>query len=416
MNIETKSQPIDYHWVAKAYRQVKQGGKAAGVDGQSMLDFEIRLNDNLYKLWNRMTSGSYMPPPIRAHEISKSDGAKRKLGIPTVGDRIAQRVVKNYMEPRLEAIFQPDSYGYRPGRGAHQALESCLRNCREYSWVIDLDIKGYFDNIDHELLMQAVKHHFKEKWVLMYVERWLKAPIIEKDGKKEARHQGTPQGGVISPLLANLFLHYAVDKWLSVNHSHIKYERYADDIVVHCRSRVEAEELLVKLKARLLSLKLSVNEAKTKIVYCKRGTRKENFPEISFTFLGHHFRPYKARTRSGKYFLSFGPQIGARAAKKIVSELRGMQLHRKTGTTLNELAEELNPKLRGWINYYGKYGGRKFKYVLNLLNIRLLKWVRWRYKLKGRTGKIIEKLKLYYKRSPNLFAHWQIGIRPLRAC
>jgi len=416
MNIETKSQPIDYYQVAKAYRQVKRGGKASGVDGQSMLDFEIRLNDNLYKLWNRMTSGSYMPPPIRAHEISKSDGTKRKLGIPTVGDRIAQRVVKNYMEPRLEAIFQPDSYGYRPGRNAHQALESCLRNCREYSWVIDLDIKGYFDNIDHELLMQAVRHHFKEKWVLMYVERWLKAPIIQKDGKKEARGQGTPQGGVISPLLSNLFLHYGLDKWLSVNHSHIRYERYADDMVVHCRSRVEAEELLVKLKARLVALKLRVNEAKTKIVYCKRGTRKEKYPEVSFTFLSHHFRPYKARTRTGKYFLSFGPQIGTRAAKKIVSELRGMRIHKKTRTTLNELAEELNPKLRGWINFFGKYGGRKFKYVLHLLNTRLFKWVRWRYKLKGRTGKIIEKLNLFYKRSPNLFAHWQFGLRPLRAC
>jgi group II intron reverse transcriptase/maturase len=319
------------------------------------------------------------------------------------------------MEPRLEVIFKPDSYGYRPGRNAHQALESCLQNCRQYSWVIDLDIKGYFDNIDHELLMRALKHHFKERWVLMYVERWLKAPIIQKGGEKEARHQGTPQGGVISPLLSNLFLHYALDRWLSVNYSQVRYERFADDMVVHCRRKVEAESMLSKLKERLASLKLQVNATKTKIVYCKNGIRKERYPEVSFTFLGHQFRPCKVKTRTGKYFLGYAPQIGMRAAKKIIAELRRMRIHKKTSTSLHQLAAELNPKLRGWISYYGKYGGSKFRYILHILNTRLHKWVRWRYKLKGRPGKIIEKLKKLCVQSPNLFAHWQLGVRPLRA-
>lgn len=415
MQIATKSQPVDYYQVARAYRQVKKGGKAVGIDGQSMVAFEKRINDNLYKLWNRMTSGSYMPPGIREHEIPKSDGRKRKLGIPTIGDRIAQRVVKNYMEPRLEKIFLSGSYGYRGGRNAHQAIESCIYNTREYSWVIDLDIQGYFDNIDHELLMQAVRRHFEEKWVLLYVERWLKVPIIRPDGREERRSKGTPQGGVISPLLSNLFLHYVFDAWFSLHYKGLKFERFADDIVVHCRSRQEAEELLTSLRERFLACKLTINEAKTKIAYCKRAGRKESYSEVSFNFLGHCFRPYKARTKRGECFLSFGPHIGQAAAKKITRELRGMQIHRKTGKSLSELAEELNPKIRGWINYFGRYGGNRFNYVLHLLNIRLCKWVKWRYKLRGRTGRVIGKMKRFYEERPKLFAHWCFGIRPIRA-
>ena len=415
MKIETKSQPVEYYWVAKAYRSVKKGGQAVGVDEQSMKDFERKLNDNLYKLWNRMSSGSYMPPPIREHEIPKTDGQKRKLGIPTVSDRIAQRVVKDYMEPKLEKVFHPSSYGYRPGRNAHQALQSCMENCWKYSWVIDLDIKGFFDNIDHELLMRAVRHHFKEKWVLLYVERWLKAPIIQEDGRQQAREKGTPQGGVVSPLLANLFLHYAIDHWLKNCNPEIRFERYADDCVLHCHSKFEAETLLDKLKERLESLKLRLHETKTKIVYCKQSRRQEKFSEISFTFLGHYFRPNKVRTKEGRNFLSFGPEIGKSAAKGIIAELRRMQIHRRTGSTIEQLAQELNPKLQGWISYYRSFGGGKFKYILHLLNIRLLKWVRWRYKLQGRTGKIISKMLGFYQANPKLFAHWKMGIKPMRA-
>lgn len=415
MKIETKSQPVEYYWVAKAYRSVKKGGQATGVDGQSMEGFEKKLNDNLYKLWDRLSSGSYMPPPIREQEIPKSDGQNRKLGIPTVSDRIAQRVVKDYMEPKLEKVFHPSSYGYRPPKNAHQALQSCVGHCRRYSWVIDLDIKGFFDNLDHELLMRAVSHHFKERWILLYVERWLKAPIIQADGQKRTREQGTPQGGVISPLLANLFLHYAIDHWLKLHHSEIRFERYADDSVLHCSSKTEAETLLSKLKERVENLKLELHGSKTKIVYCKQSRRQGSFSEVSFTFLGHYFRPHKARTREGRSFLSFGPEISKSAAKGIIAELRRMRIHRRTGKTIEQLARELNPKLRGWISYYRSYGGSKFKYILHLLNIRLLKWVRWRHKLRGRTGKIIDKMLGYYQANPNLFAYWKMGIKPMRA-
>lgn len=415
MKIETKSQRVEYYWVAKAYRSVKKGGQATGVDEQSMEDFEKQLNDHLYKLWNRMSSGSYMPSPVREYEIPKTDGQKRKLGIPTVSDRIAQRVVKDYMEPKLEKVFHPSSYGYRPGRNAHQALQTCVENCRKYSWAIDLDIKGFFDNLDHELLLRAVRHHFKEKWILLYVERWLKAPIIQADGQRQTREGGTPQGGVISPLLANLFLHYAIDQWLKLRHPTLKFERYADDCVLHCRSKSEAERVLSDLKIRLERLKLRLHESKTKIVYCKQSRREVMYPEVTFTFLGHYFRPYRARNKEGKSFLSFGPEIGKSASKAIIASLRRMQLHRKTGRSIEQLAQELNPKLQGWISYYRRYGGSKFRYILHLLNIRLLKWVRWRHKLRGRTGKIIDKMLMYYHANPKLFAHWRMGIKPMRA-
>ena len=414
MNIETKSQPVDYYRVAQAYRSVKNGGQAAGVDKQNMEGFERKLNGNLYKLWNRLSSGSYMPPPIREHEIPKTDGQMRKLGIPTITDRIAQRVVKDYMEPKIERVFHRSSYGYRPHKNAHQALQACTENCRKYSWVIDLDIKGFFDTIDHELLMQAVKHHFKESWVLLYVERWLKAPIVGKDGVAIPRSRGTPQGGVISPLLANLFLHYAIDEWLRIHYAGIKFERYADDCVLHCSSQLEAARLLDKLKERLERLGLALHETKTKIVYCKCSGRGEGYPEVSFTFLGHYFRPYKARNRKGRNFLSYGPEIGKSASKRIMAELRRLQIHKRTWMGIGQLAHELNPKLQGWISYYRNHGGNKFKYMLHLLNIRLLKWVRWRHKLKGSVGKVISKMLAYYGANPKLFAHWKMGIKPLR--
>lgn len=380
-----------------------------------MLEFEKHLNDNLYKLWNRLTSGSYMPAAVRACEIPKADGTKRLLGIPTVADRIAQCVVKDYMEPVLEQVFLSSSYGYRPGRSAHQAIASCLEHCRQYAWVIDLDIKGYFDNIDHELLMQAVAHHFKEKWVLLYVERWLKAPMEQADGSRQARIKGTPQGGVISPLLSNLFLHYVLDAWLKVHYASVKFERYADDIVLHCNSRQEAEAMLVSIRERLKACKLMLNEEKTSIVYCQRESRKQRHDKVSFDFLGHQLKPMKKKRRDGKLFLSFGALISKRATSVITAELRKMQLHRKTGTALPQLAEELNPKLQGWINYFGRYGGSRFSFVLHRLNIRLCKWVRWRYKLRGSPRRVILKLKSFFLNTPRLFAHWRYGIRPIWA-
>ena len=414
MKIEPKSQPIAYYWVAQAYRSVKRGGKASGVDEKSMADFEGNLNANLYKLWNRLTSGSYMPPPVREAELTKPTGGIRKLGIPTVSDRIAQRVVKDYMEPKLEGKFHRWSYGYRPGRSAHQAIGQCLTNTRRYGWVIDLDIKGFFDHIDHELLLRALSHDFSEKWVLMYVERWLKAPIQEAGGQLREREAGTPQGGVISPLLSNLFLHYGLDEWLRRNHPTLKFERYADDMVLHCSSEQESVALLSAIKSRLKEMKLELNESKTQIVYCKKSGRTCNYEKVTFDFLGHQFKPKRARDKYGRKFLTYGLEMSQGSASRVLAELRRMGIHRKTGFTIEQLAKELNPKLRGWMSYYGKYGGNRFNHVLHRLNTRLMKWVRWRHKLRFRTGKIIDKLLSYYRKNPNLFAHWKM-IKPMRA-
>jgi group II intron reverse transcriptase/maturase len=224
-----KSLPITKQMVWKAYKLVRTKGKTAGVDGQSLDGFAEDLENNLYRLWNRMASGSYFPPPVRRVEIPKANGGFRPLGIPTVADRIAQMVVKEYLEPELDAVFDPDSYGYRPKKSAHQAIEAARKRCWQYNWVVDLDIKGFFDTIDHELLMRAVRRHTKTGWVILYIERWLTAPVEMPDGSLQERAAGTPQGGVVSPMLANLFLHDAFDNWMRRTFPHNPFERYADD-------------------------------------------------------------------------------------------------------------------------------------------------------------------------------------------
>ncbi len=223
--------------VWEAFKRVKVNQGGAGVDGQTIAEFEGDLSNNLYKLWNRMSSGSYFPPPVRRVEIPKGDGGNRPLGIPTVSDRVAQMVVKRYLEPKLEEHFHEDSYGYRPLKSAIEAVGVARERCWRNDWVLDLDIKGFFDNIDHDLLMSAVQRHTDCKWVLLYLERWLKAPVQLADGRLVEREKGTPQGGVISPLLANLFLHYAFDEWMRRKCPSIRFERYADDMIWPLRAR-----------------------------------------------------------------------------------------------------------------------------------------------------------------------------------
>lgn len=237
--------------------------------------FNKNLSANLYKIWNRMSSGSYFPPAVRTVLIPKKQGGKRPLGIPTVGDRIAQGVVKDFLEPILEPLFHVSSFGYRPGRSAHDALAQCQHNCIHHSWVVDLDIKGFFDNLNHEWMMKMLKHHTQEKGVLLYTERWLKAGIEQADGSIVAREKGTPQGGVISPLLANLYLHHAFDMWMNKYFPSNPFERYADDIIVHCNSKEEAEKLLSSIRERLSGFDLELHPEKTKLVYCKNYLRKE---------------------------------------------------------------------------------------------------------------------------------------------
>lgn len=406
----TKTQAVTKQQVWEAYLEVRKKGKAAGVDQLTLGAYETGKSKYLYKVWNRMTSGSYFPPAVRRTEIPKGDGRIRKLGIPTISDRVAQQVVKNHLEPKLEKIFHPNSFGYRPGRSAHNAIEQAKENCWKYAWVIDLDIEEFFDNLDHDLLMRALKRHEREKWVLMYIERWLKAPIQHQDGRLEHPGKGSPQGGVISPLLANLFLHYAFDMWMEKHYPLIRFERYADDIIVHCRSHQEASEVLAKIRARLQACKLNLPPDKTQITYCKQFNRSSEYGKVSFNFLGFTFKPKKAMNVKGELFLGFGLVIGREAKKKMNQTLRSLCLHRRTRYELEELAGLLNSKLRGWFNYYGRMYRQGLSLVMFKLNERLVKWASKRFKRSKKRAR--EWLRKEYMKSPDLFYHWRQGFKP----
>ena len=348
----TKSLPISKRMVYNSYLKVIDKGGSAGIDKQSIESFNAKQSDNLYKIWNRMTSGSYFPPPVRTVFIPKKQGGRRPLGIPTVSDRIAQGVVKDYLEPMLESVFHSSSFGYRPGRSAHDALKQCQDNCNKYAWVIDVDIKGFFDNLSHEKMMQLLQQHTQEKWVLLYTERWLKAGVEQEDGSIAARTKGTPQGGVISPLLANIYLHHGFDKWMDEVNPHNPFERYADDIVVHCSSKEEAEDLLEKLRARMHDYELELHPEKTKMVYCKNYQRKEKHDNNSFIFLSYSFQPriIKSKFGSKKTILWFSAAISQQAKTSIREKLREILITQWSNQKLEWFAKKLNPKIRGWIN------------------------------------------------------------------
>lgn len=394
--------------VWEAYKRVRANQGAAGVDGQSIAEFEQDLSNNLYKLWNRLSSGSYFPLPVRRVDIPKATGGTRPLGIPTVTDRIAQMVVKRYLEPLLEPIFHEDSYGYRPGKSAIQAVGTARQRCWRRDWVLDLDIKGFFDNIDHGLLIRAVRKHTDCKWVLLYTERWLKAPVRFADGTLEARDRGTPQGGVISPLLANLFLHYALDAWMVRNHPDIPFERYADDGIYHCANLAQAERLKALVEQRLTDCGLALHPDKTKIVYCKDTRRRGDYPRHKFDFLGYTFRPRKSKNRRGEYFVSFSPAVSNKAATAIRRTMRRWALHQRSDKSLEDLAGIVNPALRGWINYYGRFYKSALYPPLRHLDRYLTRWAMRKYKgLKGRKRRAAQWLARIARRQPWLFAHWQ---------
>jgi RNA-directed DNA polymerase len=323
--------------VWEAYKRVKANQGAAGVDGQSIEEFERDLQNNLYKLWNRLASGSYFPPPVRRVDIPKGDGRTRPLGIPTVADRIAQMVVKRYLEPEVDKHFHPDSYGYRPGKSAIEAVGQARERCWRYDWALDLDIQGFFDNIDHELMMRAVRKHTDCPWVLLYIERWLRAPVQMPDGTLVKRETGTPQGGVVSPLLANLFLHYTFDVWMQRNHPDILFERYADDAVCHCRTEAQAQRLRQQLEQRFARCRLELHPQKTTIVYCKDDDRRGHYPNERFDFLGYTFRPRRSKNRRGKYFVNLSPAASAEATRDFRRELRRWHLHTRSDKSLPDL-------------------------------------------------------------------------------
>lgn len=397
--------------VWEAYQQVKANQGAAGVDGQTLEQFAQNENNHLYKLWNRMSSGSYRPQPVRRVDIPKMGGKTRPLGIPTVADRIAQTVVKRALEPTFEAIFDRDSFGYRPGRSAHQALAVARRRCWERDWVLDLDIRGFFDTIDHRLLMHAVRKHTQCAWVLLYIERWLAMPVQMPDGNQVASMgRGTPQGAVISPLLANLFLHYVFDRWMRESHTAITFERYADDIVCHCRSEQEAKALRQSIEDRLARCKLALHPEKTKVVYCKDANRKGLYISCSFDFLGYEFRPREARNRRGQFFTNFTPAISAKAARAIRRTVRRWAVHRRSDLGFQQIVDWLSPVLRGWVQYYGYFHRSALNKAMFTIDRYLVRWALRKYKrLKRHWSRGWQWLNGIKQRQPNLLPHWIFG-------
>jgi len=410
---ESKTVPITRNMVQEAYQKVKSNQGSAGVDKESLSMYEQDLSRNLYKLWNRLASGSYFPQAVKEVEIPKTNGGKRKLGIPTVSDRIAQQVIKTYLEPRLEEIFHENSYGYRPMKNAHQAINQVQSNVRNYSWVIDMDIKSYFDEVSHELLMKAIAKHVGEKWVKMYILRWLESPIQTKDGQMIAKQgKGTPQGGVISPLLANLFLHYVLDKWLEQQYPHIAFVRYADDIIVHCQSETESKAVLEAIQERLRACHLQLNEAKTQIVYCKDYRRAENGDYGNkFDFLGFSFQPkvYRSTRKEGGVFLGYGCEMSGKVIKKVAEDWRKRNWDKQSSLSIQDIAIGINAQMRGLINYFGTINSKGIHKLVRRLHFRLAKWVMNKYKrFRGKYGQAFDWLREIKSSYPNMFYHWTV--------
>ena len=406
---QTKPFNISKQSVLEAFKKVKANKGGAGVDRQTIEEFERNLKGNLYKIWNRLSSGSYMPPAVLRVEIPKSDGKIRPLGIPTVADRVAQMVIKQQLEPKLEKVFHQDSYGYRPNKSAIDALKQARTRCWRNDWVLDLDIKGFFDNINHELMMKAVEKHTQDKWVLLYIKRWLEAPVAMPDGTLVTSQKGTPQGGVISPLLANLFLHYAFDKWMERNFPNISFERYADDSVCHCKSEAQAKMLKNALEQRMEEVGLELHPEKTKIVYCKDADRTQTYSNIQFDFLGFTFRPRKSKNKYGKYFINFTPAISNKAIKRITSVMREWKVQNRSDKSLEDLAYMFHRQIQGWINYYSHFYKSALHPLFQHLDERLSWWATRKFKkLRGHKTRAREWLRAIAQREPKLFPHWRL--------
>jgi len=390
--------------VIQAYRKVRANKGSGGVDGMTWEEFELHKSENIYKLWNRLSSGCYYPMPVKEVEIEKKGGGVRKLGIPTLMDRIAQQVVRAYIEPTLDPLFHPDSYAYRKGRNAHQAIETAQKRSMCHDWALDLDISKFFDTIDHGMMLKALGHYCKEKWVLMYVERWLKAGIITKEDISIDRLTGTPQGGVISPILANLFLHIAFDSWMQKHHPDKPFERYADDVVVHCKTERQSKFMLRQIKERLNECKLTLHPEKTKIVNL-RGKSDEKYPR-SFDFLGYNIRPVWTYVKSSQKFrLLIMPIMSKKSRSSVFDKLRKLEIH-KHRKPIEQLAEKLRPILRGVMNYYCKFNSVYTRYLWYSINQKLLKWVKWEKDLGLKAS--VRWLKLVWKGNPRLFPHWEL--------
>lgn len=402
---QQKKYAISREEVNLAWQRVRTKGGIGGVDGESIKSFERNLSKNLYKLWNRMSSGSYHPQAVLRVEIPKGDGKLRPLGIPTILDRVAQEVVRARFEPVVESFFHRDSYGFRPGRSAPEAVKTCRERCWKYDWVLDVDIQKFFDTIDHELMMKAVEHHSPESWMTLYIRRWLKAPVQQKDGTQEAPQVGTPQGGVISPLLANLYLHYTFDKWMERTFPEVKFERYADDIVIHCETLEQSEQIERALAARWQECKLTLHPEKTKVVYCKDGSRKGRYPTKKFTFLGYTFQPRGAQNRTTKRnFTRFLPAVSTAAGKKFRKNLKESRIFQMRHLSLEEFAMQLNQRVRGWYGYFSHFYKSALCRMNDWLDCAIVRWLRNKYATSWHQA--YELLTRLARQNRKRFAHW----------
>jgi group II intron reverse transcriptase/maturase len=407
--LQGRSYDIPKRLIWDAWLKVRENGGAAGADGVTIKQFETRLKDNLYRLWNRMTSGSYFPGPVRAVEIPKKGGT-RILGIPNVIDRVAQTAAALILEPSVEQVFHNDSYGYRPRRSPEDAVRVCRQRCFQRAWVVDLDVKAFFDSVPWDLMLKAVARHTDQKWVLLYVERWLKAPMLIPDGTLAQRVKGTPQGGPISPMIANIFLHYGFDMWMVREYPTVWFERFADDVVVHCATERQARQVQDAVGRRLAEVGLLMHPDKTRIVYCKDSRRRLDFEQVSFTFCGYMFRPREAFDKVRKRsYTGFLPAAAPGKLTDMSRKAAAWRLHRRTNSTLEDLAEEVNPALRGWLNYFTVFYPSAVVPIGQRMDRHLMRWARRKYKRLERSEKRARAwLKRVRERSPGLVAHWAL--------
>ncbi len=403
-----RSFDISRQEVWEAYLKVRANKGAPGADGCSIEMFEADLKNNLYKIWNRMSSGCYFPPPVMAVEIPKPHGGgTRMLGVPTVADRIAQTVVAARLEKSVEPKFHDDSYGYRPRRSALDAVGRCRERCWEFDWVIDLDIQKFFDSVPWDLIVKAVEANTDQSWVVLYVKRWLAAPIQMPDGSLAERDRGTPQGSAVSPVLANLFLNYAFDIWMARKFPAVPFERYVDDAVVHCRSERQARMVATAIGERMEQVGLRLHPDKTRIVYCKDGRRPGSHEHTSFDFLGFTFRARGVRSKNGNVFTGFGPAVSKTARKRMSQQVRSWRLHHYTTFSEQDLARWINPIVSGWMNYYGRYYRTELYPLLRRINAYLMRWLRKKYKRLRAFKKAHAAWKRTTRQYPRFFAHWR---------